>query len=113
MFLIVPVFAIAGIYGSQYLFKMKLNDIKNKTNLSEKLTDYKSACIIRWAILEAPSFLAIVAAIITGEVLLLGIVAIIIAWFVAIRPGVQRAINELDLDYKDKMLLNDPESIIT
>ncbi len=110
---VVPMFIIGGIYASMQIFKSKLNLAKGKTDLTDKLNHYRSACIIRWALLEAPGFLSLVVSFITGDLLFLGMTAIIIAYFISIRPGVEKAIIELELDYEDKMKLSDPDAVIT
>jgi tellurite resistance protein TehA-like permease len=94
LLLLVPILIVGSIYASQMVFKSKLSLIKNKTLLKEKMFEYRSACIIRWAILELPGFLSLVICFWTGDLLFLGMTAIVIAYFITIRPGVEKAIIE-------------------
>jgi hypothetical protein len=56
---LVPVFIIGGYFLSRILFKSNLNTAINKTSLIEKMSDYRAALVIRYALLEGPTFFAI------------------------------------------------------
>jgi len=108
----VPIFVIGGIFGSITIFKTKLAAIKDKIELKEKMADYRSACIIRWALLEFPSFFAILVYFLTGDILFLGMAALVVAYFISIKPSLEKASNELELDYNDKTTIENPDSVI-
>jgi hypothetical protein len=61
LLLIIPLLALIGIFGSNFIFKKRLRKIVDKTNLNEKMEDYRSALILKFALIEGPSFFAIVA----------------------------------------------------
>ena len=81
-------------------------------NLSEKLIDYRSALIVRYALLEGPSFFAIVVYMFTGELMFLGMAVLIILIFLFISPSVEKAGNDLELGQKEKQMLADPNSVV-
>lgn len=110
--IVVPIFIIGGIYGSLTVFKTKLSAIKNKIELKEKMSDYRAACIIKWALLEFPSFFAILVYFITGDILFLGMAALVVGYFISIKPSLEKTTNELELDYADKIKIEDPDSVI-
>ncbi len=109
---LIPVVAIGGIYLSLVIYKNRLSEVKSKSALSEKMKNYRIASILRWAIIEFPSFMAIIAYFLTSEVFFLGIVALIIAYFFMIKPSPEKCGVDLDLDYNEKNFICDPESII-
>ncbi len=109
---ILPLFVVAGIIASQVMFKIKLKEVKKKINLSEKLIDYRSALIVRYALLEGPSFFAIVVYMFTGELMFLGMAVLIILIFLFISPSVEKAGNDLELGQKEKQMLADPNSVV-
>ncbi len=109
---IVPVFVVGGLFGSSILFKKGLNSAKEKTSLYEKMSDYRSTLIVRYALLEGPSFFGIVVFLITGDYLFLGMSGLIIAVFFTLMPTVNRAVNDLELSVHDTHTVNDPNGVI-
>ncbi len=109
---IVPLFVVGGIYGSLVAFKNRLSVTKSKVNLIEKMSDYRTTCIVRWALLEFPSFFAIIVYFLTGDFIFLAMAALIIAYFVTIKPNVEKTTIDLELDYTDKTKVEDPDSVI-
>jgi uncharacterized alpha/beta hydrolase family protein len=53
---VVPVVLITCIIGATIVFKKKVDEILAKQNISlqQKLTEYRSASIIRWSIIDLP-----------------------------------------------------------
>jgi len=79
-----------------------LNALKDEPGLSKKLADYRSALIVRWALVEGPSFFAIVSYLLTGNYLLLGFAIILIAIFILIMPSSSKLDSDLELSWQDK-----------
>jgi len=106
---IVPLFVIGGFLSSRFIFKTRLTAIKNQDNLIAKMTDYRGALIIKYALLEGPSFFAIVVFLLTGDYLFLGLSGLIIVYFFLIRPTPETAVNDLELSIMEVQLINDPD----
>jgi hypothetical protein len=111
--LIAIILAFSGIYGSNYVFKIRLNNIKQTAGLFNKLIEYRSASILKWAILEAPSFLAIIGYFLTGDMTFIIITIAIIAFFAMNRPSPEKTCIELELDTQYKIKLMDPDAVIS
>ncbi|HEY9113414.1 MAG TPA: hypothetical protein VIN10_01860 [Bacteroidales bacterium] len=109
---VAPLFLVGGVFGSTIMFKKGLVEAKNKTELLEKLNFYRSALIVRYALLEGPAFFTTVVYLITGDLLFLGMTALIIVIFLIINPSPEKAINDLELSYEEKQVLNDEEGIL-
>ncbi len=109
---ILLVLTLVFIQLSSILFKKKLAAIKEKTVLKEIMADYQTALIIRYAILEFPVFIAIGAAIYTGQILLLSFALIIIIVFFYLKPGRERLKKDLELNQAECMLIDDPNAIV-
>lgn len=109
---IVTFIAISAFSAGFFVFKRRLNSVNNITALSEKITAYRAALIIRYAIIECASFLAIVAFILTGVILLLAIAALIIVYFGTLIPSITRTIRDLELNPGDEQKLYDPNFLI-
>lgn len=109
---IVPVFVVGGLFASNILFKNFLNTARGKKNLYEKLSFYRSALIIRYALLEGPSFFAIVSFLLTGDYLFLGLSGLIILVFFTLNPTVEKAVNDLELHSEESYAINNPKTLM-
>jgi len=109
---VVPIFALIGIFASNFVFKKKLNEIRKKSNLKEKMEEYRSALIIKLALIEGPSFFAVVAFLLTGNYIYLGLTIILIIVFLIYTPNKTKFINELELTKKESDLIYNSESEI-
>ncbi len=76
-------------------------------NLSVKLRRFRSALVIRYALVEGVTILGFILFIISGEVicLIVGIVSLI--YFASLRPTRQRAINDLNMTTQEQRELQD------
>jgi len=93
---LVPAFAVFGLIASNLVFKKMLDQLNQKNNPADKLAAYRSAFIIRCALLEAPSLLGIVAYYLQGNFLYIFISGFIILFFITIRPTKEKI--EIDLN---------------
>lgn len=109
---VVAVFVAGGFTASNMLFKKKLQEIKEMKTLLQKMPFYRGALILRYALIEGPAFLAITMSFVTGNLLFLAVAALIIAYFLTLKPTPARAIKELELSYNDQQLIENPKAII-
>ena len=112
LLIVVPIFALIGIFASNFVFKKKLNEIRKKSNLKEKMEEYRSALIIKLALIEGPSFFAVVSFLLTGNYIYLGLTVILIIVFLIYTPNKTKFINELELTKKESDLIYNSESEI-
>ena len=112
LLIVVPIFALIGIFASNFVFKKKLNEIQKKSNLKEKMEEYRSALIIKLALIEGPSFFAVVSFLLTGNYIYLGLTVILIIVFLIYTPNKTKLINELELTKKESDLIYNSESEI-
>lgn len=110
---IVPLVVIVGFSSSNIFFKSKMIAIKTKSVLAEKTAAYRGTLILRYALLEAPYFFAIVAYLLTNDLIFLGFGALIIVFFLTIRPTREAVAVDLELNAADKEKLNDPYAPIS
>jgi hypothetical protein len=111
--LVVVVFAGAtSVVASTKVYRLKLQSIPATVTLAEKLVQFRSACIIRWAILEFPSLLAVVASFVTGNMIFLALAGIMMVYFYTIKPTPEKAANDLNLDMDEKIKITDQDSIL-
>jgi hypothetical protein len=104
--------AIAGVAASHFLFSKRLETLRQRDGLAQKLQDYRSALILRWALLEGPVMLAIIAYMLTGNFLLLILIAAVVILFIFFRPSRSRALQDLQLPHDEEYQLTDPDAVV-
>lgn len=109
---IIPVFALGGFISSNLIYRNRLKAIDRKSGLMIKLTDYRAALVVRYALLEGPSLFAIVVYLVTGNAIFILLAASIVLYFLTLRPNREKAIRDLDLDAKEEQILYDPSKEI-
>lgn len=102
MVYLVPTIAVAGYFGSKYIFGRQIQKILRETPLSEKLQQYFSAAIIQYAVIEGPGFLALLAYFTSGNALFLVIAICLIVYLYTRKPTYQKLKNELQLSYAEQ-----------
>jgi len=101
---IVPVLALGGFFGGYLVFKKQKYALREKDTLQEKLTGYQSLLITRFAMIQVPSLLSIIAYILSGNVFFLFITAILSGYFIFLRPTREKIENDLHFDFDDQMI---------
>jgi hypothetical protein len=95
--IIVPVFALSAIFGSQYLFNAKLRSINKGKSLAEKLTEYRTAFLLKIAFIEGAAMLSLVVYFLTNYWLFIAIGGILAGVFVMYYPSAERIAQHLEL----------------
>jgi hypothetical protein len=96
-FLVVPAAILGGLVMSTLLFKQQLNGLMAKETRDEKIVGYQAVCIVKWALLEAPSTVGLVAFIITGNAYYFSLALLLILYFILQKPTLQKMQTELQL----------------
>jgi MFS family permease len=109
---IVPIFIVCGYLASRILYKNSLKKAKSRASLIEKMSDYRAALVVRYALLEGPSFFAVVVYLITGDLSFLVMAGFIIAIFFTIKPTKDRAVRDLELSPYEEQSILDPDKVI-
>ncbi|MDO6473181.1 hypothetical protein [Maribacter sp. 1_MG-2023] len=93
----VPLFAMLGYFGSQWVFKKMTSKIQLKTRLEDKLKKYQSALHIKYALIEMPAFIGLFAYYNTGNALPLVISICLLAYLAVQRPNKDHIIKNVPL----------------
>ena len=94
---LVPAIMIGALFGSNFLFKNRLKEIKKMVTPDEKLMAYRSVFIIRNAIPEMAAFLSVVAFLLAGDNRFLAAAGVMLAWLIFIFPTRLRISNDLEI----------------
>lgn len=110
---IVPLFFMGAIFLSRLIVSNRMQAAMEQSELKSKLERYRTIQIIKFALMEAPAFLAIVSYLLTGELLLLGFATLITVVFVTYFPTKEKIVTELDLSRKEQTMLDDPTVVVS
>ena len=95
--LVIPFVVLGGLSVSSFVFKSLLDKIDKKAAFDIKINSYRGALIVRYALLEGPSLLAIVGYLFTQNPLFLGMSGIMILAFLYFRPTRDKIAQDLEL----------------
>ena len=94
---LVPILSVLGLFFGQKLYDSRIQQLKDETDLDEKLDKYRGAIIIRLTLIEGPALLGIMAYYITGNLLYLVIAAFLILYFFYLKPSMENIKSDLVL----------------
>lgn len=100
--ILVPATTLGGIGISFFMFNLKLKEVHNAASLEGKLSAYTIALILRFAFLEAPSFIATIAFMLTGAVYFLAVPILVTGLILAFYPNKKRVVQHLQLSLKEE-----------
>ena len=109
----VPIFTLGGLLFSNWFYKNKLSELKANNDLNIKMTNYRGILIVRYALIEGPTFFAFVAVLKTGNLLCLPFIGLMILAMIYWRPTRNSAIADLELSQQEVAIVENPDSIIT
>lgn len=110
--IIVTVLAVSSLLISTQVSKAIINKAKANNTLKKKLEGYRSALIVKYALLEGPSLFSCTFLLLTGNLFFFVIPMLIIAIFFMHKPSKEKAIADLDLHYTEQDLLKDDEAVV-
>ena len=97
----VVIAALAYFIGN-LLFKRKLETInEGNSPVSKKLNDYRSANLMRWAIMEFATLFCIILFFLTGNYSILFVAAVMMVLFFTARPSSGKAVADLHISLPD------------
>lgn len=99
----VPVFAMLGYFGSQWVFKKLTSKIQLSIRLEEKLKKYQSALHLKYALIEIPAFIGLFAYYNTGNALPLVISICLLAYLAVQRPNKDNIIKYVPLKPEEQI----------
>jgi len=93
----VPAMAIIGFVASNLIFNNQVYYNTHEKPLKKRIVDYQTALLIRYASLEAPALFGVGAYLITGNMLFMLISALVVLYFLFVRPTRSKLISDLEL----------------
>ncbi|MFD0799481.1 hypothetical protein ACFQZJ_18565 [Maribacter chungangensis] len=104
---LVPAVALLGYFGSQILFNKMISKVLESDALQVKLNHYQTASIIKYALIEAPTIIALFVYYATGNALPLVIALCLLAYLFVQRPTKEKIIASLPLNPEERRAVYD------
>ncbi len=111
-FIIVAIMAAGGLFAGNFLYNKQLNSIIQLNDFIEQFTKMRALIIMRLALLEGPTILAIIFYLLTGSWLFLLFAAVLLLLFLKLKPDKEKIIEELEFSEEKKRQLADPNTIV-
>ncbi len=92
---ICPVLALWGVFGGSFMYRKKINEIDSSLGLADKLAAFRAASIFKFAMLEGPALICIVAAMDTQNLLYMIIAIFLIVYLFTQNITVEKVMEEL------------------
>lgn len=106
---VIPLVAISCGLASQLVFKKMLFHLDASASLQQKMDTFRSAFILRCALLEAPVLLAVIALFLTGDVINLVVFSVILVVYCLHYPSTDKIIDALPLNDEEIRMIRDDQ----
>ena len=104
MLIVAVVLCAFGFIASRRIFSQRVTQLNaGDVPVTRKLNDYRAACILRWALQEAPILFCIIAFFITGNTTIILLAGVMLALFFSTRPTVTAITNDCNVSDADLM----------
>jgi hypothetical protein len=109
---LVPGLVVVGIVASNVIFVIRMNVLKESTDLKLKMMGYRLSLIVRYMLLEGSALFALAAVFMTNNINYIVYAVLLVIMLVLKRPTRKSAITDMQLNQQEIAMLEDPESII-
>ncbi len=101
------VIAIVCLFAGITLFNKRIAAIDPNAELSDKLNTYRAAVILRAALLDGAGIFSVMTYLLTGDMRVLAITAVVLLFFVTLRPTKAALVKALSLSSQETMMMED------
>jgi hypothetical protein len=108
----IPLVMLTLIAGAFYLGRNRIEAARQLRDLKQKMTAYRAALILRWALIEGSVLMTSVFFFLTRDIQLLIVAGVGIVIFALFFPSRERIITDLELSGSEQAALDDPNFIV-
>jgi hypothetical protein len=102
---LVPVFGLMMMFVSRMIYNQTISKFPSAGNLLQKITYYRTAKIVSWAMIEGACFLALVATMLTSNYLYAAVFIFLFGYFFLIKPSKESLIRDMHLNSDESDLI--------
>lgn len=102
---VVPIFGLMMMFISRMIYNQMILKFDSSTNLLQKISHYRTAKIVSWAMIEGTCFFALVATMLTSNYLYVAVYIFLFGYFFLMRPSKESLIRDMRLNSEESDLI--------
>ena len=103
--IVVPVFGLMMMFVSRMIYNQMISKADAGNSLIQKISSYRTAKIVAWAMLEGACFFALVATLLTSNYLYVAVYIFLFGYFFLMKPTKESLIRDLRLNSEESDLI--------
>jgi uncharacterized membrane protein YdcZ (DUF606 family) len=103
--IIVPVFGLMMMFSSRMIYNQMLSKIDAGGSLIQKISGYRTAKIVAWAMIESACLFALVATMLTSNYLYAAVFIFLFGYFFLMKPSKESLIQDMCLNSEESDLI--------
>jgi len=103
--IIVPLFGLLMMFVSRMVYNQMLAKIVASSSLIQKISSYRTAKIVAWAMIEGACFFALVATLLTSNYLYVAVYIFLFGYFFLMKPSKESFIRDMHLNSDESDLI--------
>jgi len=102
---LVPLFGLMMMFISRMIYNQMILKFDSSANLLQKISHYRTAKIVSWAMIEGACFFAVVATMLTSNYLYVAVYIFLFGYFFLMRPSKESLIRDMRLNSEESDLI--------
>ena len=102
---LVPIFGLMMMFISRMIYNQMILKFDSAANLLQKISHYRTAKIVSWAMIEGACFFALVATMLTSNYLYVAVYIFLIGYFFLMRPSKESLVRDMRLNSEESDLI--------
>jgi hypothetical protein len=103
--MIVPVFGFIMMFISRMIYNQMISKADAGNSLIQKISGYRTAKIVAWAMLEGACFFALVATLLTSNYLYVAVFIFLFGYFFLMKPSKESLVRDMRLNSDESDLI--------
>jgi O-antigen/teichoic acid export membrane protein len=103
--MIVPFIGLLMMFLSRVIYNQMVQKFDVNSSLHQKISQYRTAKIISWAVIESACLLALVATMLTSNYLYVVVFIFLLGYFFLIKPSKESLIQDMRLSSEESDLI--------
>jgi predicted membrane channel-forming protein YqfA (hemolysin III family) len=102
---VVPLFGLVMMFISRMIYNQMISKSDSDSNLLQKISYFRTAKIISWAMIEGACFLSLVATMLTSNYLYVAVFIFLFGYFFLMKPSKESFIRDMHLNSDESDLI--------
>jgi predicted membrane channel-forming protein YqfA (hemolysin III family) len=99
--IVVPLIGLMTMFVSRMVYNKMVSKNTGGDDLLKKITDYRTAKIVSWAMIDGACFFSLVAAMITADYLYIAVFIFLFGYFFLMKPSKESFIRDMRLSSEE------------